>query len=129
MVMIRLLMALYPAKWRAEFGDEFAALLEDTRLTPRTVADVVSGAGRLHVAGHRRLTLVLATLVWSGCMELLSVRAQLTANILWAPSNPERALALAATVGPWLALGAVALARHRGGSGGKRHPVAGGSPS
>jgi hypothetical protein len=38
MGMIRLLVALYPKKWRAEFGEEFAALLEDTRLTPRAVA-------------------------------------------------------------------------------------------
>lgn len=34
MGMIRLLVALYPRKWREAFGAEFAALLEDTRLTP-----------------------------------------------------------------------------------------------
>jgi hypothetical protein len=33
MGMIRLLVALYPRKWRATFGEEFMALLEDTRLT------------------------------------------------------------------------------------------------
>lgn len=36
--MIGLLVALYPRKWRAVFGEEFAALLEDTRLTPRAVS-------------------------------------------------------------------------------------------
>jgi len=111
MGMIRLLVALYPRKWRATFGEEFAALLEDTRLTPRAVADVVIGAGKLHAAGHRRLALVLASLLWSGCLEYLSVRARLTANVLWVPATPARALALAATLGPWLGFAGVTAAR------------------
>ena len=109
MGMISLLVALYPKKWR----EEFAALLEDSRLTPGTVFDVVVQAGKLRAERHRRLTLVLASLVWSGGMEYLSVRAGLTANILWAPTTPARALALAATTGPWLALAAFAAARRR----------------
>ena len=111
MGMISLLVALYPRKWREEFSEEFAALLEDSRLTPGTVFDVVVQAGKLRAERHRRLTLVLASLVWSGGMEYLSVRAGLTANILWAPTTPARALALAATTGPWLALAAFAAAR------------------
>jgi len=113
MGMISLLVALYPRKWREEFGEEFAALLEDSRLTHGTVFDVVVQAGKLRAERHRRLTLVLASLVWSGGMEYLSVRAGLTANILWAPTTPARALALAATTGPWLALAAFAAARRR----------------
>jgi hypothetical protein len=111
MGLIRLLVALYPRKWRATFGEEFAALLEDTRLTPRAVLDVVINAGKLHAASHRRLALVLAALLWSGCMEYLSVRARLTANILWAPTTPARALALAATMGPWLGFAGIIAAR------------------
>jgi hypothetical protein len=114
MGMIRLLVALYPRKWRATFGEEFAALLEDTRLTPRAVFDVVAGAGKLHAAGHRRLALVLVSLLWSGCMVYLSVRARLTANVLWAPTTPARALALAATMGPWMGLAWVTAARRLG---------------
>jgi hypothetical protein len=114
MGMTRLLVALYPRKWRATFGEEFTALLEDTRLTPRAVADVVITAGKLHAAGHRRLALVLASLLWSGCMEYLSVRARLTANILWAPSTPARAVALAATAAPWLCLAALTAPRRLG---------------
>ena len=68
MGMIRLLVALYPRKWRASFGEEFTALLEDTRLTPGAVFDVVASAGKLHAASHRRLALVLASLLWSGGM-------------------------------------------------------------
>ena len=114
MGMIRLLVALYPRKWRATFGEEFAALLEDTRLTPRAVFDVVVNAGKLHAAGHRRLGFVLAPLLWSGCMEYLSVHARLTANIFWAPTTPVRALALAAATGPWLGFAAVIIARRLG---------------
>ena len=112
--MIRLLVALYPSKWRATFGEEFAALLEDTRLTPRVVLDVAVSAGKLRVSGHRRLTLVLASLLWSGCLEYLSAHAHLTANILWAPTTFARALALAATLGPWLGFAGVVTARRLG---------------
>jgi hypothetical protein len=114
MGMIRLLVALYPRKWRATFGEEFAALLEDTRLTPSAVLDVAVGAGKLRVSGHRRLMLVLASLLWSGCMVYLFVHARLTANILWAPTTPARALALAATLGPWLGFAGVIAARRLG---------------
>jgi hypothetical protein len=114
MGMTRLLVALYPRKWRAEFGEEFAALLEGSRLTPVAVFDVVVSAGKLQAASHRRLALVLASLLWSGCMVYLSVRARLTANVLWAPSTPARALALAATVGPWLGFAGVIAARRLG---------------
>lgn len=115
MGMIGLLVALYPRKWRQEVGEEFAALLEETRLTPRAVIDVVVQAAKLHAENHRWLTAVLASLLWSGCLEYLSVRTRLTANVLWAPTTPARALALAATTGPWLALAAVTVARRRGG--------------
>ena len=114
MGMIRLLVALYPRKWRATFGEEFAALLEDTRLTPRAVFDVVASAGKLHAASHRRLGLVLGSLLWSGCTVYLSVRARLTANVFWAPTTPARAFALAATMGPWLGLAGVTAARRLG---------------
>jgi hypothetical protein len=114
MGMIRALVALYPAKWRAEFGDEFAALLEDTRLTPRAVADVAVQAGRLHVAARRRLLLVVAALLWSVGMEVIAVHNHLTANILWPPTAPARAVMFAATFGPWFGLAGAALARRAG---------------
>jgi hypothetical protein len=122
--MIRFLVALYPRKWREEFGEEFAVLLEDTRRTPRAVLDVIVTAGKLHAGGHRRLVLAVAAALWSGCMEYVSVHARLTANIAWAPTNPARAIALAATIAPWLAFAGIALARRRGGD---RGPAAGGS--
>ena len=114
MGMIRLLVALYPRKWRATFGEEFTALLEDTRLTPRAILNVAVSAGKLRASGHRRLALVLGSLGWSGCLVYLSVHARLTANILWAPTTFARALALAATLGPWLGFAGVIAARRLG---------------
>lgn len=42
--MIGLLLAMYPARWRARYGEEFRAVLESRPLGPFDVADVVIGA-------------------------------------------------------------------------------------
>jgi hypothetical protein len=39
-----LLIRLYPARWRARYGDEFAAILEERPLGPFDVADILLGA-------------------------------------------------------------------------------------
>ena len=51
--MINLILRLYPARWRARYGDEFAAVLEERPLGPFDVADVVLGAldAHLHLRG------------------------------------------------------------------------------
>jgi hypothetical protein len=51
--MIALLLRLYPARWRARYGDEFAAVLEERTLGPFDVADVLLGAldAHLHLRG------------------------------------------------------------------------------
>lgn len=41
----RWLLRLYPHAWRERYGDEFAALLEQSPATWRTLADVVRAAG------------------------------------------------------------------------------------
>lgn len=38
------LVRLYPAPWRARYGDEFEAILESRRLTPMDALDVIRGA-------------------------------------------------------------------------------------
>jgi hypothetical protein len=52
--MIGLLLRLYPARWRARYGDEFAAVLASRPLGPFDVADVVLAAidARLHLRGR-----------------------------------------------------------------------------
>lgn len=42
--MIGLLLAMYPVRWRARFGEEFRAVLESRPLGPFDVADVLLGA-------------------------------------------------------------------------------------
>jgi hypothetical protein len=46
---VRTLRRLYPASWRRRYGAEFAALLEDVRITPGVVADIVRGATFAHL--------------------------------------------------------------------------------
>src|SRR5919109_164064 len=51
--MTNLLIRLYPAAWRARYGDEFAALLEAGPLGPFDIADILLGAldAQLHLRG------------------------------------------------------------------------------
>jgi hypothetical protein len=51
--MIALLLRCYPARWRARYGDEFAAVLGERLLGPFDVADVLLGAldAQLHLRG------------------------------------------------------------------------------
>jgi hypothetical protein len=51
--MIALLIRLYPARWRARYGLEFAAMLEARPLAPFDVADILLGAldAHLHLRG------------------------------------------------------------------------------
>lgn len=51
--MIALLLRLYPARWRARYGDEFESLLAERPLGPFDVADVLLGAldAQLHLRG------------------------------------------------------------------------------
>jgi hypothetical protein len=50
---IALLLRLYPARWRARYGDEFASLLQERPIGPFDVADVLLGAldAHLHLRG------------------------------------------------------------------------------
>lgn len=43
------LIQLYPRAWRERYGDEFAALLEDCGVGPRTILDVLLGAFDAHI--------------------------------------------------------------------------------
>jgi hypothetical protein len=50
---IALLLGFYPARWRARYGEEFAAVLEERPLGPFDVADILLGAldAQLHLRG------------------------------------------------------------------------------
>ena len=51
--MIQLLLRFYPVRWRARYGEEFAAVLEERPLGPFDVADILLGAldAQLHLRG------------------------------------------------------------------------------
>ena len=53
-----LLIRCYPARWRARYGDEFEAILEERPLGPFDVADIFLGAldAQLRLRGHGATT-------------------------------------------------------------------------
>jgi hypothetical protein len=106
--MIALLLRLYPARWRARYGDEFGALLAERPLGPFDVADVLLGAldAHLHLRGlgswsdHRRgfsMTLRI------GGLAAFAGGALLLAGWLWSVVDPADSDAA-----PWLFLGGMA---------------------
>ena len=102
--MIRLLLALYPKAWRGTYGEEFAALLEQTRVTPRVVLDVLTQAAKLHASAHRTRFLVGAAVLVSIGVEIVARRMELAVNVVWVPHTPAQTVALLAMFSPWAAL-------------------------
>ena len=96
------LVAMHPRAWRERYAAEFRALLEDTTLTPAAVVDILKNCIGLQARAHPGLLLVAGAVVASVTGEIAALRTGLTANILWAPTNLVRALALLGTVAPWL---------------------------
>ncbi len=91
--MIALLLRLYPAGWRARYGDEFGALLAERPLGPFDVADVLLGAldAHLHLRGlgswseHRRGFPMSLRL---GGIAAAIGGAMLFAGFLWTVADP-----------------------------------------
>jgi hypothetical protein len=77
------------------------------------VLDILKNCLGLQARAHRSGLLVAGALLASAGGEVGALRAGLTVNILWAPTNLARALALLATVGPWLALTMWIVVRRR----------------
>jgi hypothetical protein len=98
--MRRFLLAVYPRQWRARYGDEFAALLQDTPLTLVAVIDVLRHAAGLRLQCRLRLAQICGSVLVTAALEVAAARAGLTDNILWAPTTPLRALTLAAVLTP-----------------------------
>jgi hypothetical protein len=60
----RLLAHLYPAQWRERYGDEFDALIEDSRASWRSTFDILRGALKLRAVapGFRSIAVMLSLL-------------------------------------------------------------------
>jgi hypothetical protein len=96
MGLTRFLVALHPKQWRQRYGEEYAALLDDTPLTASVVLDVVLHAARLRLPPRRVLV------AW--CFVVIAVQAGLSANVVWGRATPLRLLLLALFASPWAAL-------------------------
>ena len=98
-LLTRAALALYPPSWRARYGDEVRALLEDSGNSPAAVASVAWRAlpawfwppRHLHDRPARmRASLATALMSWSMLAGLGLVFAQLTQlQALTAPGHPE----------------------------------------
>ena len=98
-LLTRAALALYPPSWRARYGDEVRALLEDSGSSPAAVASVAWRAlpawfwppRHLHDRPARmRASLATALMSWSMLAGLGLVFAQLTQlQGLTAPGHPE----------------------------------------
>ncbi len=99
--MRRFLLAMYPRQWRARYGDEFAALLQDTPLTLVAIIDVLRHAAGFRLQCRPRLAQICGSVLVTAALEVAAVRAGLMLDdILWAPNTPLRALTLAAVLTP-----------------------------
>lgn len=106
--MSRLLVRLFPAGWRARYGDEFEALLDERPLGPFDVADVLLSAIDSHVrsrAGSRA-----AGQARGAAMTLRSGGiAAILGGVLWLGSLVGASTTQPADGQPWLTLFIVAL--------------------
>jgi len=90
---IELLLRCYPARWRARYGEEFAAILAERPLGPFDVADVLLGAldAQLHLRGlgsasvhHKGFAMSLRiggyAAILSGVLWLIALAANAISN-------------------------------------------------
>jgi hypothetical protein len=79
-----LLLRAYPRSWRDEYGEEFAGLLAQRRLTFAVVADVLSGAARQHLNRDAPWKICGAGLfLWTCIGLLLGGLTHSRAAVLW----------------------------------------------
>ena len=113
--MTRFLVRLYPAGWRARYGEEFEALLEERALGPFDVADIVLSAIDAHIrprgaaAAGDRTRGVLMTLRLGGVAAIVGGALWLVSLfgasvIQGADGQPWQALFLLATVALLIAM-------------------------
>ncbi len=99
--MIALLLRLYPAPWRARYGDEFAAVLEERPLGPFDVADVLLSAldAHLHLRGLGAASQSQKGFVMS---QRIGGYAAIVAGILWFIALAAFVINNGGDVAPWM---------------------------
>jgi hypothetical protein len=120
----RLMVGLYPRRWRRRYGDELLALLEEHRSSPRTVANLALGALGTHLdPGYRRegitmpgpgSPLRMAATVAASCAAVMLVFGGLLAFYAWNENRTDGILtadhSAGLTVSPNTRLGVTAQA-------------------
>lgn len=97
------LLSLYPKPWREQYGEEYAALLEDTELSVAVAADVAKMACtlQLSVYGHSLSAIIAACLY--AASGVACIHLGLTQNWpIWMPTNIWQAVGLMITLVPLL---------------------------
>ena len=107
------LVRLYPRAWRRRYGAGLESLLDEVPATPAVAFDVVRGAAAAHLAQRSTAAIWLVAAVATVAAEAASLRAGVTANVLWAPTDPVRALSLALTLAPVATATVLSLSRSR----------------
>jgi len=102
--MRRLVVRLYPRRWRNVHGEGLAELLEQTQLSVGVVVDCVRGAGDAHMRTRRPPLAVVLAVLWFELAEMIAIRTGVIANVLWAPTSAVRGLALVSALLPPAAL-------------------------
>ena len=80
------LIALYPHRWRERYGDEFAALLEDYGIGPRTILDLLLGAFDAQIrqrASDRAAARAHSALIIGGKITMGTILGVALAVLVW----------------------------------------------
>jgi hypothetical protein len=102
MTLRNLLLFAYPRSWRDEYGEEFAGLLAQRRLTFAVVADVLGGAARQHLYRDEPWKICGAGLLcWVLLMKPVALLTHSRIAALWFWSA---GLLLLFTAGAWTGL-------------------------
>jgi hypothetical protein len=104
--MRHLLLRVYPARWRARYGDEFETLLSERPLGPFDVADVLLGAldAHLHLRG---LGATLEDRKGFPMTHRIGGYAAILGSLLWIVGLVASSLDGSDSASPWLALALV----------------------
>ncbi|HYU49906.1 MAG TPA: hypothetical protein VEO91_08280 [Candidatus Limnocylindria bacterium] len=107
--MTHLLLRVYPARWRARYGDEFETLLGERPLGPFDVADVLLGAldAHLHLRG---LGAALEDRKGFPMTHRIGGYAAILGSLLWIVGLVASSLDGSDSAWPWLPLGLVGTA-------------------
>lgn len=94
----RLLLRLYPGRWRRRYEDEYAALLDDLELRLTDLLDMVLHACLAHVRLRATGLQQLVAVVLFFAIEVHAISTGVTENIFWIPDGVLSSALLLAVV-------------------------------